>query len=105
MLAEMGDQSFRLGDLRCDSFEQVMTSDRLLGPILASMTEGVPMCSDCGIQPYCGSDPVRHHATQGDAVGFKPTSDFCRKSMGVVRHLIRLLEDDPKAAHVLRSWA
>jgi hypothetical protein len=104
MLAEMGDQSFRLGDLRFDCFEKVMTSDRLLGPILESMTEGVPMCSDCGIQPYCGSDPVRHHATQGDTVGFKPTSDFCKKSMGVVRHLTRLLEDDSEAAHVLRSW-
>ena len=46
--------------------------------------ECVPMCTDCGFLPYCGSDPVYHHATQGDVVGFKPTSGFCRKNMGVI---------------------
>lgn len=105
MLAEMSDNSFRLGTLGTDTFEDVMTSDTLLEPLLASMAESAPMCSDCGILPYCGSDPVYHHATQADVVGFKPTSGFCQKSMGVVRHLIRLLEDDPEAAAVLRTWA
>jgi len=68
------------------------------------MAEAVPMCVDCGFLPYCGSDPVLHHATQGDFVGFKPTSAYCRKNMAVLRHLIGLLEDDPVAARVLRSW-
>ncbi|MBF5043308.1 His-Xaa-Ser system radical SAM maturase HxsB [Aggregicoccus sp. 17bor-14] len=104
MLAEMGDQTFRLGTLGIDEFETVMTSDRLLQPLLDSMSEGVPMCSDCALQPYCGADPVHHHATQGNSVGFKPTSSYCQKTMGVVRHLIGLLEDDPAAAHVLRGW-
>jgi uncharacterized protein len=104
MLAEMGDQTFRLGKLGVDDFDDVMVSDKLLGPIVESVAESVPMCSDCGILPYCGSDPVFHHATQGDAVGFKPSSAFCTKSMGLVRHLIGLLEDDPEAAAVLRSW-
>ena len=63
------------------------------------------MCVDCGFQPYCGSDPVYHHATQGDAVGFKPSSGFCRKNMGIMRHLIRLLEDDERAASVLEGMA
>ncbi|HYV43305.1 MAG TPA: His-Xaa-Ser system radical SAM maturase HxsB [Myxococcaceae bacterium] len=105
MLAEMGDQGFRLGTLGQDDFESIMSSDLLLGPLLESMAEGVPMCSDCGILPYCGSDPVGHHATRGDPVGFKPESAFCQRNMGVVRHLIRLLEDEPEAAAVLRSWA
>jgi uncharacterized protein len=104
MLAEMGDKTFRLGNLLSDSFEDVFTSDVLLRPLRESMAESVPMCADCGVQPYCGSNPVYHHATQGDWVGFKPTSDFCRKNMGVIRHLIHLLEDNPEAARVLRSW-
>jgi uncharacterized protein len=64
----------------------------------------MPMCSDCGFQPYCGSDPIHHYTTQGDIVGFKPTSSFCRKNMEVLRHLFLLLEDDPRASEVLRSW-
>jgi His-Xaa-Ser system radical SAM maturase HxsB len=104
MLAETGDRRFRLGNLIADSFDDVMLSDTLLDLLSETMTEGVPMCVDCGFQPYCGSDPVYHHATQGDAVGFKPSSGFCRKNMGVMRHLIRLLEDDERAASVLRGW-
>jgi His-Xaa-Ser system radical SAM maturase HxsB len=105
MLAEMGDKTFRLGNLGRDSYGQIMGSDALLAPLRASMTEGVPMCSDCGFQPWCGSDPVGHYRGGGDFVGFKPTSDFCRKNMSVMRHLVGLLEDDPAAAAVLRSWA
>ena len=104
MLAEMGDNTFRLGTLGLDAYEDVMAGDRLVAPLLASIAESAPMCSDCALLPYCGSDPVQHHTTQGDFVGFKPTSAFCQKSMGMVRHLIRLLEDDPQAASVLRSW-
>ena len=104
MLAETGDRRFRLGRLETDAFEDVMFSDTLVDVLSETMSEGVPMCSDCGFQPYCGSDPVFHHATQGDAVGFKPSSPFCRKNMEVMRHLIRLLEDDEPAASVLKGW-
>ncbi len=104
MLAEMGDKTFRLGNLQTDSFEDVLSSEVLHQILRETMTEGMPMCSDCGVQPYCGSDPVQHHAVQGDWVGFKPNSDFCKKNMGVIRHLIALLEDDQRAASILRSW-
>jgi uncharacterized protein len=105
MLAEMGDYTFRLGDITSDSFEAIMTSDALLQPLATSMSECVPMCADCGVQPYCGSDPLYHHATQGDPVGFKPSSGFCMKNMTVIRHLITLLEDDAESSHILKSWA
>jgi His-Xaa-Ser system radical SAM maturase HxsB len=104
MLAEMGDKTFRLGNLFSDSYEQVMGSPVLVDALRETMTEGVPMCSDCGVQPFCGSDPVYHHATQNDMVGFKPTSGFCHKNMAVIRHLVQLLEDDEHARRVLRSW-
>lgn len=104
MLAEMGDFVFRIGNLLTDPYEHVMLSEKLVGPIKTSMAEGVPMCADCGLLPYCGSDPVRHHAMQQDIVGFKPASDFCKKNMGVIKHLVLLLEDDERAAKVLRSW-
>lgn len=104
MLAETGDRTFCLGHLAKSSYEEVMLSQQLIETLEQTMTEGMPMCSDCGFQPYCGSDPVHHHATQGDVVGFKPTSSFCGKNMGVIRHVFQLLEDDPRAAKVLTSW-
>jgi His-Xaa-Ser system radical SAM maturase HxsB len=104
MLAETGDRTFQLGHLDSDSFEGTMVSERLADLLSETMTEGMPMCVDCGFQPICGSDPVYHHATQGDAVGFKPSSDFCRRNMAIMRKLILMLEDDPAAAGILESW-
>jgi uncharacterized protein len=104
MLAEMDDESFKLGHLDHDSFESVMTSDALLSALSDSMTEGVPMCSDCAFLPYCGADPVFHKATQGDVVGHKAFSVFCKRQMALLRHVISLLEDDADAREILLGW-
>lgn len=104
MLAEMNDKSFKLGNLLRESYEDIIGSDVLLDTVEQTMTESVPGCSDCGFQAFCGSDPVFHHATQGDRVGHKPSSAFCKKNMEISRYLIRLMEDNPDAKSIMMSW-
>jgi radical SAM protein with 4Fe4S-binding SPASM domain len=103
MLAEMGDTSFRLGNVHQNTWEDIMTSEALLAPLEASYTGSAPMCSDCAFEPYCGADPVFHHATQGDVVGHKPTSAFCRRNMAIFKRLIGLLEE-PESRRILLGW-
>ncbi len=106
MLAEMGDKTFRLGTLNRDSYEEIIGNDVLLRAIEESITDSVPMCRDCAFKPYCGSDPVYHHATQGDWVGHKAKSGFCQKNMGIFQHLIELLESgDEDTRKILEGWA
>jgi len=105
MLAETGDRSFRLGNLEKDSYEDVFLSDRLLTVIDTTMTECTPCCADCAFEPYCGTDPVFHHATQGDMIGHRPSSGFCNRNMFLFKLLIQMLEDEPESAAILRSWA
>jgi uncharacterized protein len=105
MLAEMGDTTFRLGQLATDSYEEVMLSDRLLGPLEASMTTSVPMCDECAFEPFCGADPVFHHAVYGDVVGRKPESAFCSRNMGIFRHLITKMRDEPATKQLFQHWA
>lgn len=105
MLAEMGDTTFRLGTVYENSWDDLFTKSPILDIAYRTMTEGMPGCVDCAFQLWCGSDPVRHHTTQGDMVGHKPTSAFCQRNMGIMRHLVKLLEDDPAAARILRGWA
>ena len=104
MLAEMGDKTFCLGNVHTDTWEQLLTSEALLGPLEDSFAGSVPMCSECAFEPYCGSEPVFHYATQGDFVGRKPTSAFCTRNMTIIRRLITLLEQDDETSRVLRSW-
>ena len=42
MLAEMGDKSFRIGNVYRDRNEDIMLSDALLGPIEESFAVSVP---------------------------------------------------------------
>jgi His-Xaa-Ser system radical SAM maturase HxsB len=103
MLAEMGDKTFQLGTVQ-NTYEELFSDSELLSMVFDTMLEGLPGCSDCALLPFCGSDPVFHHRTQGDIVGHRPTSAFCKRNIEIMRHLIRLLEDDSEAGRVLRNW-
>ena len=53
----------------------------------------------------CGSDPVRHYATQRDAYGNRATSDFCKKYSLIFEHLFELLSQcDQETEQILWSW-
>jgi His-Xaa-Ser system radical SAM maturase HxsB len=104
MKAEMGDKIFCMGNLKTDTYEQIMLSPALLTPLEDSFAESVPMCEECAFLPYCGSDPDYHYATQLDFVGHKALSGFCKKNMGVFRYIIQKLEDNPDEREILESW-
>jgi uncharacterized protein len=105
MLAEMGDKTFRVGNVHRDRYEDIMLSDALLGPIEESFAASVPMCTDCAFEPFCGADPVFHYATQGDFVGRKPLSAFCGRNMAIFRRLITLMRKDEEVRRVFVQWA
>jgi sulfatase maturation enzyme AslB (radical SAM superfamily) len=105
MLAEMGDRTFELGDLATDTYASLVLSDKLVGLVSESLSQCAPQCSTCAFEPHCGADPVFHHATQGDALGIKPLSEFCARQKRIMTLLVELLENSPEDAAVLRRWA
>ena len=105
MLAEMGDQAFRLGNVYRDTYTSMVQGSAYQYLLSAGCSETLPGCADCAYQTYCGADPVRHHATQHDAFGHRPTSSFCQKNMGIITHLFRLLRQaDPALLRILFLW-
>ena len=105
MLAEMGDKTFRLGHLAENTYEEIILSDALLDALENTFTLSVPMCSDCAFEPYCGADPVYHHAIHKDIVGRKPESAFCQRNMAIFKHLIGLMRSDPQVKQLFLRWA
>jgi uncharacterized protein len=105
MLAEMGDKTFCMGNVHQNSYEELFLSDALLGPLEESFAASAPMCADCAFEPYCGADPVYHHATTGDFLGRKPTSGFCEKNMAIFKGLIARMEEDEFTRRLFRRWA
>jgi len=105
MLAEMNDTSFRLGNALTDTYEEILTGDAMQRLLSASCNEALPGCAECALQPYCGADPVFHHATQGDLFGHRPSSAFCYKNMEIIKHLFRLLaKNDRDVTRIFFSW-
>lgn len=105
MLAEMGDNTFALGNVHNDDFASIMLGDALLEPLEKSFAGSVPGCSWCAFEPWCGAEPVFHHATQGDFVGKKPLSSFCTRNMAVYRGLISRMEERPEVRRMFERWA
>jgi uncharacterized protein len=105
MLAEMGDTTFRLGNVMRDSYEDIVLNDVLLDHLDTSFAASAPMCCDCAFQPFCGADPVFHHAVFGDPLGVKPMSAFCRRNTGVFEALLERYHSDPFARTLFHQWA
>ncbi len=106
MLAEMGDKSFKIGEVSSNTYEQIFLNHRLVSALHESFTLSAPMCSQCAFEPYCGADPVYHHAQHaGDCVGHKAESGFCIKNMAIFKYLVNKMEEDPFAKDLFMRWA
>lgn len=105
MLARFKDYKFRLGNVNENTYQEMFNGDKLHSIIKDACTECLPMCSDCVFQPYCGADPVRNYSEQGDIIGFRPTSDMCKKNKAIMHYLFELLKKhDPEINRIFWSW-
>lgn len=104
MLAEMGDQTFKLGSVHDSDYRSLVLSEKLISLVGSSLSQSSPECHDCVLESHCGADPVYHHTTQGDPVGIKPFSGFCHRQKGVMETILELLDEGSADADVLRSW-
>lgn len=105
MMAEAGDHTFRLG--RVDStYRELFCGTKARQLSEAWATEYVAGCSDCAYFQYCGADPVRNYATQGDWYGHRPTSLFCRFHKEVFDYLFTLIDErGEELLPIFKSWA
>ena len=105
MLAEMGDYTFRLGSVHTHSHRDIFTGDPFLSLMTSACNQSLAGCSDCAFQTYCGSDSVFNYTTQGDVYGHRPTSDFCKRNMEMIKHLFKLIsKQDPEILRIFLAW-
>ena len=105
MLKEMGDQTFKLGSVSTHSYQELMLTDVILDATEQSFAPSAPMCSDCSLEPFCGSDATVHHTLQGDFVGYKPESPFCERTMTIVPYLMKKYSEDEFCRDLFTRWA
>lgn len=104
MLAEMGDKTFRLGNIDEHSYHEICFGKKAKEIAESWVNESLAGCSDCPYQLACGADPIFHHSTQGEAYGNRPKSGFCQRTLGVLDFLLDRMESDPYVKKLLRAW-
>ena len=105
MLAAVGDKKFKIGNVKENTYHEIFNGDYLHSLIKDSIAESLPQCATCAYLPYCGADPVRNYNEQGDIIGNRPTSEICKKNMGVIKHILSLLKkNDSNLNRIFWSW-
>ncbi|MDO4297674.1 MAG: His-Xaa-Ser system radical SAM maturase HxsB [Lachnospiraceae bacterium] len=104
MLFEMGDASFKLGNVVSDDYDSLMNSKLCKTVCKYSIIESLPKCCDCAYQPYCGTCPVVNYALERDIISRSNKNYRCRIYEGMLDILFELLEDE-KNTDILRRWS
>lgn len=105
MLAEMGDNSFRLGNVYENGYNDWMNCSVCKAVCSASLLETLPGCCDCVYQPYCGVCPIINYALEGSLTPSVPNNDRCRIYRGMLDSLFSyLLTNDDRIIGFFNEW-
>jgi len=105
MLAEVGDYTFRLGNVLEDDYDGIFFGETMQRIAAASCNEALAGCADCAYQTYCGADPVRHYRTQRDIFGNRAGSGYCQKNMAIIKHLFDMvINADKDLERIFWAW-
>lgn len=104
MLHEMGDPTFRIGDV-ASSYRELMGHETVRALAIASNLDAQPDCVNCAYNPYCGVCPVHNHKTQGSIFGRMRESTLCAVHKGIQDYLFeKLADNDPQVMETFRRW-
>lgn len=105
MLHEMGDLTFRLGNVFSHSYMDIVNNGVCRAVCASSILESIPNCCDCVYQPYCGTCPVVNYAKSQDIIEKEPRGYRCKIYSGMLDYLFGLfLENNEKVMDVLKAW-
>ncbi len=103
MMSMMGDESFKIGNVRDSTYEEIVAHPVTRSLCSASCLESLPYCSDCAYLPYCGVCPIYNYYEQGNIFGQMPNNERCKMNMAILDYLFEKLEDK-EAKKVFKSW-
>lgn len=105
MLSEMGDNSFKIGNVNTDTYSQAICSSVCSTVCKSSIIESIPKCSDCVYQPYCGVCPVVNYAGTNDLYASNKKDFRCTVYKGIMDILFEIIDrGNEEDLAILYSW-
>ena len=103
MLARMGNDTFKMGNVFHDDYKKIFLSDVLKQIVRESCVETIPGCATCAYRTYCGVDVFRNYLETGDIANVRNDGFFCRKQTLVFDYLFGRLKD-PDFVSTVSQW-
>ena len=103
MLSMMGDESFKLGNVGKNTYQEIVGSPVVRTLCMASCLENQPHCADCVYKPYCGVCPIYNYSEQGNIFGQMPTNDRCKINLAILDFLFEKMEDE-RIEKIFKEW-
>lgn len=105
MVAAMGEDMFRLGNVRTHGYFDIVTHPTTKAMALASTNLAQPGCVSCTYQTFCGQQPEYNFTTQGSIWGRMQDSTWCKKHKYIFDTLARRLKRaDPEEMEIFKRW-
>jgi His-Xaa-Ser system radical SAM maturase HxsB len=105
MLYEMGQNTFCLGNVKKNNFNEIVNNGVCRTVCKASILEALPSCCDCVYQPYCGTCPVVNYALDKDIIEKKPRGYRCKIYSGMLDFLFeKIYNGEQDTINILNSW-
>ncbi len=103
MMSMMGDESFCLGNVTENSYQEIVGSPVTRTMCTASCLDGLAGCSDCVYKPYCGVCPIYNYSEQGNIFGQMPDNERCKINKATLDFLFEKLKDE-KTRLIFEKW-
>lgn len=105
MLREMGDASFRLGNVFENTYREMIESPVCRATSIASVLEAAPRCCDYPYQTYCGICPVVNLALYNDLYPRSSRDYRCVVYRGMLDKIFTTLKNaDETTLEILKGW-
>lgn len=103
MLAEMGDDSFKLGNVYDNTYDELINCNNCKAACISSVLESLPTCHDCVYSPYCGTCPVTNLALNKNIFNREPNSYRCKIYRGILDRIFSALQNE-KEKSIIEKW-
>lgn len=103
MLAMQGDNSFRMGSVFENSYDELIDSLAVKRTCLASVLDGIPHCHNCAYKPYCGVCPLLNYVEEGSLFTNIPGNRRHIIYQGILDMLFRRVQD-PGTRQIFTTW-
>lgn len=103
MMGRVGDESFKLGHVKHDDYQKIMSHPTIKAMCIASCLENLPGCSQCVFKPYCGVCPLINYAESGNIFCHQVSSQRCLMNKGILEFLFEKMKDK-EIKTIFENW-